>query len=78
VVVLWGIIALRLAQPITFILIGANMAGVVFVISACHVLYVNTTLLPPELRPSWPRRLALVALALFYGFFVLFWLRSLL
>ena len=78
VVVLWGIVALRLAQPITLIMIGANMAGVVFVISACHLLYVNTTLLPPELRPSWPRRLALVALALFYGFFVVFWLRSLL
>src|SRR5688572_14781091 len=78
VVVLWGIIALRLAQPITLIMIGANMAGVVFVISACHLLYVNTTLLPPELRPSWPRRIALIALALFYGFFVVFWLRSLL
>ena len=78
VVVLWGIVALRLTQPIKLIQISANMAGIVFVISAFHLLYLNTTLLPKELRPSWPRRLALVALALFYGFFVIMWLGSML
>ena len=31
IVVLWGIIALRLAQPIVLLQIGANVAGVVFV-----------------------------------------------
>ena len=78
IVILWGVVALHFTQPITLIQIGANMAGVILMISSLHVLYINTTLLPPELRPSWPRRLALVALALFYGFFVIMWLGSML
>ena len=44
--VVWGIIALRLAQPIVLLKIGANVAGAVFVIAAPHLLYVNTRLLP--------------------------------
>jgi hypothetical protein len=78
VVVLWGVIALRLTQPITLIQLGANVAGIILMISSLHLLYINTTLLPKELRPSWPRRLALVALALFYGSFVALWLGSML
>jgi hypothetical protein len=31
--------------------LSADMAGIAFIISAIHVLYVNTTLLPTELRP---------------------------
>jgi hypothetical protein len=68
-VVLWGITALRLAQPIVLLQIGANVAGVVFVITSLHVLYINTRLLPPPLRPPTWRRAALVFMALFYGFF---------
>jgi hypothetical protein len=75
--VVWGVIALRLAQPIVLLQLGANMAGIVFIISSIHILYVNTTLLPKELRPSMWRRAALVAMALFYGFFVVLWLSSL-
>lgn len=73
---LWGIIALRLTQPIILLTLSANMAGIVFIISSLHLLYVNTRLLPKELRPPMWRRLALVALALFYGFFVTMWLWS--
>ena len=69
VVVVWGAIALRLAQPILLIQVAANVGGAVFVIAGLHLLYVNTRLLPRELRPGiWPR-VALVALVLFYGFF---------
>lgn len=75
-ITLWGIIALRLTQPIILLTISANMAGIVFIISSLHLLYVNTHLLPVELRPPLWRRLALVALALFYGFFVTMWLWS--
>jgi hypothetical protein len=53
------------------------MAGIVFVVSALHILYVNTRLLSPELRPPLWRRIALVATALFYGTFVTLWIRSL-
>jgi hypothetical protein len=77
VVSLWGIVALRLTQPIVLLALSANMAGIVFVISSLHLLYVNTRLLPAEVRPPMWRRLALVALALFYGLFVTLWLWSL-
>ena len=56
--------------------LGANVAGVVMVIASLHILRVNTTLLPPELRPALWRRVVLVAMALFYGFFVTLWLTS--
>ena len=70
VVVLWGIVALRLAQPIVLLLISANVAGFVFVIASLHLLYVNTRLLPEHVRPPMWRRAGLVAMSLFYGFFV--------
>ena len=68
--VVWGIIALRLAQPIVLLKIGANVAGAVFVIAAPHLLYVNTRILPPHVRPPMWRRVALVAMTIFYGYFV--------
>ena len=74
---IWGIIALRIAAPIVLLQIGANMAGIVFVIASLHLLYVNTRLLPPAVRPPMWRRIALVAMALFYGTFVTLWLGSL-
>ena len=70
VLVIWGIIALRLAQPLLLIKLGANIAGVVFVISSLHLLYINTRLLPPHIRPPMWRRVALVVMSIFYGFFV--------
>ncbi len=74
----WGIIALGLTQPIILLALSANMAGIVFIISSLHLLYVNTHLLPVALRPPLWRRLALVALSLFYGLFLTMWLWSLL
>ena len=76
VISLWGILALKLTQPIILLALSANMAGIVFIISSLHLLYINTRLLPMALRPPMWRRLALVALALFYGFFLTLWLWS--
>ncbi|MBI4888963.1 MAG: Nramp family divalent metal transporter [Acidobacteria bacterium] len=70
IAVVWGVVALRLAQPFLLLQISANMAGVVFVIASVHLLYINTRLLPEHVRPPMWRRAALVAMALFYGFFV--------
>ena len=70
VVVVWGIIAMRLAQPLVLLKLSANVGGIVFVITTLHLLYVNTTLLPPAIRPPMWRRAALVFMCLFYGFFV--------
>jgi hypothetical protein len=73
-VVLWGLVGLRLTQPIVLLQLSANVAGLVMVLASLHILRINTTLLPPPLRPSRARRLALVAMAVFYGFFVWLWL----
>jgi hypothetical protein len=77
VVVIWGIIALRLAQPILLLQISANVAGLTFVIAGVHLLYVNTRLLPKAVQPSlWPR-VGLVALVVFYGVFSILSIRAL-
>ena len=68
-VVVWGLIALRLVQPIMLLQIGANVAGIVFILTSLHVLYINTKLLPPALRPPMWRRALLVFMSAFYGFF---------
>ena len=70
VLVVWGLIALRLAQPAALLQIGANIAAFVLVFASLHVLYVNTTLLPPALRPPAWRRGMLVAMAVFYSIFL--------
>jgi hypothetical protein len=72
--VLWGVIALRLTRPIVLLQLAANIAGLVMVISALHILRVNTKFLPRELQPPLWRRVSLVVMALFYGFFVYLWL----
>ena len=72
-IVIWGLLALRL-PPIGLLQLGANVAGLGMVISSLHILRVNTHLLPPELRPPMWRRIALVGMSLFYGFFVYLWL----
>jgi hypothetical protein len=69
-VVLWGIAALRLAQPIVLLKLGANVGAVVLIVASLHLLYVNTRLLPQHVRPPMWRRAALIGMALFYGFFV--------
>ena len=76
--VVWGIVALKLAQPVFLLQLGANIAGVVFVISSLHLLYINTRLLPVHCRPPMWRRVFLVIFALFYGSFVGLWLKGLL
>lgn len=75
-VVVWGMIALRLAQPIVLLQLGANIAGVVFIVASLHLLYLNTKLLPRELRPPMWRRVMLVGMTLFYGFFCVMSVRA--
>ena len=77
VLVVWGLIALRLAQPIFLLQVGANVGGAVLCFASLHLLYVNTRLLPAHIRPPLWRRAALVLCALFYGTFVIMWVRAL-
>lgn len=67
----WGCIAINLAQPMVLLMIGANMAGFIFVVSSIHQLVVNNTMLPKEVRPPLWRNIGLICVAVFYGFFVL-------
>jgi hypothetical protein len=78
VVCLWGIFALRLAQPAVLLMLAGNVASVVFTIASIHLLYVNTRLLPPAFRPPMWRRAVLVAMMCFYGFFAALSFRALL
>ena len=67
--VLWGCIASTLAQPRVLVLISANVAGFILVVSAVHILLLNHKVLPRAVRsPCWARGLVLCT-ALFYGFF---------
>jgi len=75
-IVLWGILALRLAQPFFLLQIGANVAGFIFIVASIHLLYINTRLLPPELRPPLWRRVALVLMSAFYATFLILSIRS--
>jgi hypothetical protein len=72
--VAWGAFALGLSEPIVLLEVSANVAGLAFVVIGVHVLRLNTTRLPPALRPSMWRRVCLVLLVLFYGSFVYLWL----
>jgi len=76
-VVVWGVIALKL-PPMALLQMGANIAGMIFIIASLHLLYLNTRVLPKELRPPMWRRVALVCMSLFYAFFVTLVVRSLL
>lgn len=78
IVVVWGIIASKLAQPILLLQISANVAGVTFVIAGLHLLYVNTRLLPEAVRPRLLPRLGLIGLVVFYGYFSFLSMRTLL
>ena len=66
----WGCIAMNLAQPFVLILLGANAAGFVMMITTIHVTYVNHKFLPKELRPPLWRDVVMVLYCLFCAFFV--------
>jgi hypothetical protein len=76
--VVWGMVALGMSQPIVLLQVGANVASVAFIVTSLHLLYINTTLLPPALRPPLWRRLVLVLMAVFYSYFSFLSISSLL
>ncbi len=63
----WGLIALRLTpNPLVLAVASGVMMNFALGFSALHTLYVNLSLLPPELWPGWLMRIGLVACAIFY------------
>jgi hypothetical protein len=69
----WGLVALRLGEPVWLLQVAANVGGLILAVAAVHLLYINCTLLPKELRPAPWRRVALLAMAVFYGAFFVMW-----
>lgn len=71
VFVVWGCVAINLAQPFILILLGAFTAGLMMTIYSAHVWYVNRTFLPREIQaPMW-RQAMLLVMSAFFGFFTL-------
>src|SRR5439155_1090668 len=69
--VIWGCIAINLAQPFVLILLGAFVAGLMMSIYGVQVWYVNRKFLPKELQaPRW-RQAALLLFSAFFGFFTI-------
>ena len=54
-----GVFFLSIARPLWLIVLYGNLGNFVLGVSCWHVLYVNLTLLPPEVRPGWFGRLGL-------------------
>ena len=67
--VIWGCIAINLAQPFVLIQIGAFIAAFNFVVITLHTLYVNRKFLPRELQPSVWRQLLMLAMVVFFAEF---------
>lgn len=69
--IIFGCIAINLAQPFILILLGAFMAGLEMTIYGVHVWYVNRKFLPREIQaPVW-RQALLWVFSAFFGFFTL-------
>jgi hypothetical protein len=67
VFMLAGCLVLPIANPLSLVLIGANLAALNFVVLAAHTLWVNRRLLPAEARPSVWREAAVAAGGVFFG-----------
>jgi hypothetical protein len=71
VFVVWGCIAINLAQPFILILLGAFVAGLMMSIYGVQVWWVNRKYLPREIQaPLW-RQAALLLFSAFFGFFTI-------
>jgi hypothetical protein len=62
----WGLVALTYFSPLQIAKIGAVLMNVALGFSALHTLYVNRTLLPPELRPSWFMQIGTIFCGIFF------------
>jgi hypothetical protein len=64
----FGVVALYLGEnALSLFKILGVVASPILAVAAIQILRVNTRFLPPELRPSWWRRGALVVCSMCYG-----------
>ena len=62
----WGFLVLLFLEPLAILKIGGVLMNVALGASALHGLYVNCTLLPPEVRPNWFIRIGVVFCGIFF------------
>jgi hypothetical protein len=53
------------------LIIGANMAGFIFIVACPHLVYINNQFLPKPLRPAMWRNMVMILMMLFCLFFFL-------
>ncbi len=64
----WGLITLALGEnALSLFKILGVIASPIMAVAAIQILRVNTRFLPPEIRPAWWRRIALIVCAMGYG-----------
>jgi hypothetical protein len=63
----WGMITVQWGSAMTLFKALGVVAGPVLCLASLQILTVNSTLLPPELRPSWWLRAGLIVAAVFYA-----------
>jgi hypothetical protein len=61
-----GLTFLSIARPLTLVVIYGNLGNFALGVSCFHTIRVNTTLLPPELRPGRGRVAALALAGVYY------------
>ena len=62
----WGLLVLMFLEPLAILKIGGVLMNVGLGASSLHALFVNCTLLPPEVRPNWFMRAGVVLCSLFF------------
>lgn len=68
---IWAFFAVHWGHALALFKILGFIAAPIMALAAAQILRINTTLLPPEIRPAMWRRVALVICTLFYGTFFL-------
>jgi len=66
--VLFGLVMLTLGKPRNLILVATQIMNFALAFSCWHTLWINTHLLPRELRPGWPIRIGLFLFGIFFAF----------
>ena len=61
-----GVLLLSLAKPLWLIVAYGNLGNLALACSCWHTLWVNVTLLPPELGPGWTARVLLFAAGVYF------------
>jgi len=63
----WALYSIRLGNALDLFKILGTIASPIMSLAALQMLRINTRFLPPEIRPTWFRRIMLLLCSLFYG-----------